>query len=123
MRNAATDIFANGPGARFGEYAVPAYLGPIKLEEAKTNRYLSPSSPRISPVEGLFRGFPKTFISAGGAEIILDDSMVAAERLKADGVDVTVDIVPDAVHDFMVFTWHEPERTEALRRVCNWLDD
>ncbi|KAI0647120.1 alpha/beta-hydrolase [Trametes meyenii] len=120
--NAATDIFSTSPTARFGEYAVEAYMGPLDRGEAKTNRYLSPSSMYIDPMEPIYRGFPRTFISAGDAEKILDDSTVAMGRLKENGADVTVDIVPDAIHDFMVFKWHEPERTAALKRVCKWLD-
>ncbi|KAI0831374.1 alpha/beta-hydrolase [Trametes gibbosa] len=123
VRNFASDIFSTDLRSQFGGYGTNAYLGALDRGETKTNRYLSPSSPHISPVGGLFAGFPPTFISAGEAEKILDDSLVAAERLKADGVPVTVDVVPDAVHDFMVFTWHEPERTDALKRVCKWLDD
>ncbi|KAI0780857.1 alpha/beta-hydrolase [Trametes elegans] len=121
-RNASTDIFSTSPTSRFGGYAVEAYLGNLDRTEAETNRYLSPASPHIDPA-GLFRGFPRTFISAGDAEKILDDSTVIAERLRADGVPVTVDIETDAVHDFMVFTWYEPERTDALKRVCKWLDE
>ncbi|EIW51692.1 alpha/beta-hydrolase [Trametes versicolor FP-101664 SS1] len=122
-RNFATDIFSTSPNNAFGGYGILSYLGPLDREQAKTNRYLSPCSPHLDPLEGLFKGFPPTFVSAGGAEKILDDSLVVADRLKADGVPVTVDVVPDAVHDFMVFTWHEPERTEALKRVGKWLDD
>ena len=42
--------------------------------------------------------------------------------MEADGVKVHADISPDAVHDFLIFKWHEPERTETLRRVCQWID-
>ncbi|KAI9064513.1 alpha/beta-hydrolase [Trametes sanguinea] len=124
IRNSATDIFPLGstPEAQRDSYSVRAYMGPLDREQAKTNPYISPASAHITSTEGLFKGFPRTFISAGGAEKILDDSTAAAERLRADGIDVTVDIVPDAVHDFMTFTWHEPERTEGLKRACKWLD-
>ncbi|CDO69545.1 hypothetical protein BN946_scf184785.g50 [Trametes cinnabarina] len=123
-RNAPTDIFplGNTPEAQRESYANRAYLGLLDREEARTNPYISPASAHIKSTEGLFKGFPRTFISAGGAEKILDDSKVAAERLQADGVNVTIDIVPDAVHDFMTFTWHEPERTEGLKRACKWLN-
>ncbi|KAI0331137.1 alpha/beta-hydrolase [Cubamyces sp. BRFM 1775] len=123
VRNFATDIFSTSRSNRFGGYAMQAYLGPLDRGEAKTNRYISPVSLFINPDGGYFRRFPRTFVSAGDAEKILDDSLAVAERLMADGVEVTVDVVPDAIHDFMVFTWHEPERTEALKRVCKWLDD
>ena len=88
----------------------------------RSNPYISPASGYITEMEGLFKGFPPTYISAGDAELIVDDSIVAAERLKEDGVDVVLDVEADAIHDYMIFTWWEPERTEGLRRLCKWLD-
>ena len=62
---------------------------------------------------------------AGGAEQLLDDSKVIAERMKADNSSdgwVTLDVVEDAVHDFIEFPWFEPERSNALVRISRWLD-
>ena len=28
---------------------------------------------------------------------------------------------PAALHDFLTFPWHEPERTEALKHIGKWL--
>lgn len=55
--------------------------------------------------------------------MILDDSTVVAEMMKTDGVDVVLDIEPDALHDYMSFAWMEPERTAGLKRVGEWLDN
>ncbi|RDX54212.1 alpha/beta-hydrolase [Lentinus brumalis] len=120
--NAPTDIFVVRPGKIFGEYAVTSLRGPMDWEFVRTNRYLSPVSLECKPAEGLFKGFPEAYVVAGGAERLLDDSKVFVERLKADGVKVTEDFPPDAVHDFVVFKWHEPERTEVLKRVSKWID-
>ncbi|RPD63814.1 alpha/beta-hydrolase [Lentinus tigrinus ALCF2SS1-6] len=117
-RNRKNDILGMGP-----EYPRAAYLGPLDIEEARTNRYLSPVSLHFEGTEGLFRGFPRTYISAGGLETILDDSTRVAEKLKADGVDVILDVEPNSVHDYTVFAWHEPERTEAFKRFAKWLDE
>jgi len=27
----------------------------------------------------------------------------------------------DAVHDYLVFTWHEPEREETFREIAKWV--
>jgi hypothetical protein len=28
---------------------------------------------------------------------------------------------PDGVHDYLIFTWHEPERTNTLKEINQWL--
>ncbi|CDO76299.1 hypothetical protein BN946_scf184917.g15 [Trametes cinnabarina] len=124
VRNAPTDIFnILPPGKLFAEYAVTSLRGPMDFEVVKTHRYLSPVSLEVKPAaEGLFKGFPETYVVAGGAERILDDSLALVEMMKSDAVQVISDIPPDAVHDFPAFTWHEPERTEVLRRIAQWID-
>ena len=123
-RNSPTDIFGvPPPGELFAKYSVVSYLGALPLEEADTSRYISPMSLHVKPgPEGLCKGFPESYIVAGGAERIMDDSVVLKERMDADGVKAVLDIPPDAVHDFVVFTWHEPERTETLQRISEWID-
>ncbi|KAM5532026.1 hypothetical protein V8D89_014277 [Ganoderma adspersum] len=119
IRNRESDIISNS-----SNYHHRAYLGRLfDTGEAKTNPYLSPVSPYITATEGLFKGFPRTYVSAGGMEMIMDDSTVVAEMMKADGVDVVLDIEPDAIHDYMGFGWMEPERTAGLQRVGEWLDN
>ena len=54
---------------------------------------------------------------------MLDDIVALAERMKNDGVDVTTDFPPDSVHNYFMFSWQEPERTEALIKCAAWLDD
>nr|VWO94821.1 MARTX [Ganoderma boninense] len=107
-----------------GAYTIDSLRGPLDLEVVRTNRYFSPAALEAQPAEGstLFKGFMETYVVAGGAEKLLDDSKALVERLQADGVKVHVDISPDAAHDFLCFKWHEPERTETLRRVCQWID-
>ncbi|KAI9062712.1 alpha/beta-hydrolase [Trametes sanguinea] len=124
VRNAPTDIFdVPPPGTLFAEYAVTSLRGPMEFDVVKTNRYISPVALEVKPsANGLFAGYPETYVVAGGAERILDDSTALIELMKADGVHVTSDIPVDAVHDFLTFTWHEPERTKVLRRIVKWVD-
>jgi len=89
------------------------------------NAYLSPAS--ISPdIESTisFKGFPETFLVSGGAERIRDAVRTLKERMVRDlGEDkVTAYEAPDGVHDFLAFTWHEPERTEVLELLSSWVD-
>lgn len=105
------------------EYARTAYLGSLDPGEARTNRYISPVSLCLDEQQGLFKGFPRTYVSAGALETILDDSTIVVEKLRADGVDVTSYVHPDAIHDYTIFPWHESERTEGLQKIGQWVDN
>ena len=100
-----------------------AFLGPLGLEGAETIGYMSPAgqTPVLKHVS--FAGFPRTFITAGGCEILRDQIRVLNERLTRDlGKEVVYHEMPDAVHDVLVFPWFEPERSEALQKIAAWID-
>ena len=128
--NAVSDMFDLPPNTHpisVGELSLSAYTGDMDLEERGRNRYISPASKfAIPPNVGdnkLFSGFPRSYVIGGGAEHMVDDMVALAERMKEDGVDVTTDFPPDAVHAYFVFGWHEPERTEMLVKCAAWLDE
>lgn len=120
--NRDTDFFVTAPNEKFGDRMRIPLLGPLPESEAMTNPYISPVSLHIADALGTFKGYPRTYLIAGGAERLYDDSRVLSEKLERDGVEVVFDVSKDAVHDFMVMTWHEPERTDVLKRVAVWLD-
>ena len=106
-----------------------AYIGEIDMiEELKHNRYFSPASRFVVPLNvggdpKLFSGFPRSYIMGGGAEVFFDDLVALTERMRDDGVDITTDFPPDAVHAYPIFSWHEPERTESFIKSAAWLDE
>ncbi|KIJ38888.1 hypothetical protein M422DRAFT_32962 [Sphaerobolus stellatus SS14] len=129
IKNMHSDMFiAKRPAGRkgFAGYAVRSYLGKaFEWKDAETNPYLSPSSKHVEGLEGMFKDFPKTYILAGEAERILDDSKILAERMSADNTEyewIKLDIAEDEIHDFVAFPWCEPARTQALTRICAWID-
>jgi len=126
LLNSKSDIFAPPPSV--SALIIGAYIGDIDPEETKYNRYLSPASKFVVPANvgedtKLFSGFPRAYIMAGGAETRFDDIVALTERMKDDGVEVTTDFPPDAVHAYPIFNWHEPERTESLIKCATWLDE
>jgi len=129
--NAVSDIFDLPPGAHplaVGKFPIGAYIGEIGPEETKCNRYLSPASKFVIPPNAdedakLFSGFPRSYIMGGGAEHLFDDIAALTEMMRDDGVDVTTDFPPDAVHCYHGFDWHEPERTESFIKSAAWLDE
>lgn len=101
------------------QWAHHAFLHPFGLEIANTNRFISPAS--IHPDAHIdFKGYPRTFITGGGAEILRDQIRTLEEKMKVD-CDVEYFEAVDAVHDWITFAWHEPERSEALTRIGKWV--
>lgn len=110
-------------------YATDAFTGPHGLGIAEINPYISPAS--LDP--GLyvdFKNFPRTFIVGGGAEVLIDSIRTLKDRMVRDlgegnGVKkgegkVRYFEVPDGIHDYIVFPWHEPERTNTLVEINKW---
>ena len=121
--NAPTDIFGTKPGERTGGYATRAFLGDTPFSEAESNPYISPASLHIKNPSGMFKSFPKSYICVGGLEQLLDHSLAVHERMAADGCDTTLHVAKEAVHDYVVFKFHEPERSDDLRAVAQWIDN
>lgn len=99
------------------------FLGPLGFEAANTNRYISPGSQSRSMENFSFKGFPPTFIMSGGAEVLVDQIRALRKKMVEDLGDENVEYVeaPDGVHDFLVFLWHEPERTATLCQLASWI--
>lgn len=114
-------IGGGGGGGGDSLYAKVAFSGPHGREILETNPYISPAS--LDP--GLvidFKKFSPTFIVAGGAEALYDSITILKERMTKDlGDKVRYFEAPDGVHDFLIFTWHEPEWTNAFKEINSWL--
>lgn len=112
------------------KYPMKSFLGPHGVEAADTNPYISPASLHPS-MEIDFKGFPRTFLVAGGAEVVLDQIRTLRDRLVKDlgegnGIlegegKVRYYEPPDAIHDFLVFPWHEPESRETFQVISEWI--
>ncbi|MCG3147451.1 MAG: Monoterpene epsilon-lactone hydrolase [Verrucomicrobiae bacterium] len=75
--------------------------------------------PLISPVFGDYTGIPPLLIQAGDYEVIRDDSIRVAEKAKADGVDVTLEIWPGQVHVFQIRGL--PESRQAVQHIAEFI--
>jgi acetyl esterase/lipase len=62
-----------------------------------------PSEPMISPLFAELAGLAPLRIDVGTAEVLLDDSTSLAERARAAGVDVTLEVWPEMIHVFQAF--------------------
>lgn len=126
---APSDYIGNRDGGP--DWAKDAFCGPHSREIADTHPYISPAS--LHPGFTIsFNGFPRTFIAGGGAEVLIDQIRTLKDRMvkdlgegngvqKRDGK-VRYHEAPDAIHDYLVFPWHEPERSDTLRAIAEWVD-
>lgn len=105
-------------------YVPPTLLGALPAAELD-RPWLSPGSPVLTNVDtaGLFKGFPRTFILAGEAEMSRDSMRALRDHMQRDmGQDrVQYVEVAGAPHDFVGITLFEPERTVGLKAIGGWL--
>lgn len=77
--------------------------------------------PLISPLYADLAGLPPLLIQAGSAEILLDDSRRFAERARAAGVNVQLEIWEHMVHVWH-FTWPlEPKARQAIDQIGRFM--
>lgn len=100
-------------------YAAKAFVGP---HDAKTNVYLSPAS-RYLEGKVSFKGFPRTFMTAGGKERLRDPTRLLRDRFIEDlGEEKVTYVEPaEAVHGYTAFPFMEPERSDTLRQIDEWI--
>jgi monoterpene epsilon-lactone hydrolase len=77
--------------------------------------------PRVSPLYGELTGLPPSLILAGGAEILLDDSLRLTERLRRAGCEVRLDVAEGQVHVYPMFSSLSKTADAALDAIAAWL--
>jgi epsilon-lactone hydrolase len=108
-----------------------AHLDPLVTPEgshAYAERYLGPdgdpyhplASPLYAPPAEL-AAFPPTYVGVGTAEVLLDDSLRFARRLRDAGVPVDLDVWPGMIHILPFFASRVPEARAALATVTSWI--
>ncbi len=106
-RNEKTEAVLRGDVLR--EWAV-AYCGES-----------DPASPLISPLFADFRGFPPLFIQADEGEILLDDSLLLAQKAQAAGVKVETRIWRGLWHAWQTMGSLIPESGRALQEAAEFI--
>lgn len=77
--------------------------------------------PLISPLYADMQGLPPLLIHVGSDEIMLDDSRRVAERAKAAGVEVTLEVWEELWHVFHVFAYRLAEGKQAIEQVGQFI--
>ena len=112
--------------------SLPSYtsrkaVDPIVTREAvdtMASAYLNgidATTPLASPLYADLRALPPLLIHVGDDEVLLDDSVQLAEKARAAGVDVTLEVWPEMIH---VWHWFFPmldEGQQAIDRIGDFI--
>jgi epsilon-lactone hydrolase len=79
-----------------------------------------PRDPYASPLYADPHGLPPTLIQAGGDEILLDDALRMAEKMKAAGCEVELQVWPRMPHVFQLLVTVMPEAQAAVAEVARF---
>ena len=81
-----------------------------------------PRTPYASPLYGDWRNAPPALIQVGADEVLRDDSVRMAEKLRASGCDVELEIWPGMPHVWHLLAPVLPEARRAIARIGAFLD-
>jgi acetyl esterase/lipase len=76
--------------------------------------------PTLSPLFGDFHGFPPMLLQVGSTEMLLDESVRAAEKAHASGVDVELEIWRNLPHVFQAMPLL-PQSGEAIASIARFI--
>ncbi|KPP88152.1 MAG: esterase / lipase [Rhodobacteraceae bacterium HLUCCO07] len=77
--------------------------------------------PRASPLFADFAGAPTVWLTVGDTEILRDDTLRLADRMRGQGVAVEVNLEHDLPHVWPIFQPYLPEAMVTLRGLSGWL--
>ena len=118
-----TDLAATGASYVSRADADPIHARPMILALAKN--YLGPDgdpcNPLASPLHADLAGLPPLLIQVGDRETVLDDSILFADKARAAGVDVELQVWDGMIHVFQMFGAELAEARRAVDAVAGYL--
>lgn len=115
------DLALEGRSVQSGESV--DYLNPRVLKGC-AQMYLNGAdlhTPLASPLYADLRGLPPLLIQASTTELLVDDSRRFAERARAAGVEIELQLWDDLVHVFQFFYLIAPDARAALDEIARFV--
>ena len=113
--NKETDPFL---GPSIGKILIVPKL--IMLLAMRFSRGKPPNHPEISPLLDDLSGLPPVLIQASSDEMLYDDAVRYANKARAEGSQVILQVWPRLVHVFQAFP-ELPEADDALERAASFI--
>jgi monoterpene epsilon-lactone hydrolase len=119
-----TDLAATGASYVSRAEADPIHQRPMILALAKNylGRQGNPCDPLVSPLYADLRDLPPLLIQVGDRETVLDDSVMLAEKARAAGVQLDLQVWDGMIHVFQMFGAELPEAHRAIAEIALFLD-
>ena len=113
-----TDLAMTGESCRVNAEADPMLdAGQAKYVAQFYLAGADPRNPYASPLYGDPTGLPRSLIQVGGDEILLDDSVRMAQKMRAVGIDVELEVWPLMPHAWPLFARILPEGRRAIDKI------
>ena len=120
-----TDLTASG--ASYEEnYKLDPLFGNTRESMIYNGDYFGendPSDPYISPIFGKFEGFPPMLFQVGSIEMLLSDSVDAAEKARKAGCQVKLTVYEGMFHVFQMSMELLPESVRAWEEVTEFVEN
>lgn len=117
-----TDLTARGASIEENDEKCAMFTADtIRRAGAKYAGALALDDPRVSPLYGSFERLPRLFICASTDEVLRDDSIRTAEKARAAGVDVELQIEEGLVHIWPIFAPLMPESVRTLKSAAAFI--
>lgn len=111
-----TDLEGTGPTAEIGAVDDPMLTVDGLRSSGRDYAAADLKNPLAAPLLGNLEGLPRLLLQVGTREILLSDSTRFADKARAAGVDVTLEVEEGLIH-----VWHMlpgvPEAESAIERV------
>lgn len=114
--------FAIKPPRPYMPSAPRGFIAPFGIDFTSQTPYISPACRTLEDVS--FKGFPRTFIAVGSAELLFDQIRGFQGRMKASlgEENVVYFEAKDAVHDYMCLLFMEPETSQTVDLISKFLE-
>lgn len=88
------------------------YLGDTLLDE-----------PLVDLLSVDLKGLPPMYLTAGGLEVLRDDSTLLAKHAKSAGVEVQLEVVEGMQHVWVFMAGNAPEAEATLSQAADFIHD
>ncbi len=82
----------------------------------------NPMNPFMSPLYGDLKGLPPLLIQVGSDEMLLDDSLLFAQKAKESGVKVEIEVWEKMQHVWQFGAKHLPEGRKAIKIIGSFIN-